>query len=358
MLFNSLTLALLAGNALALPGNSKPSKPKGFVTTSGTKFKLDGKDFNFAGSNAYYFPFDNAPKKAGLKVFRTWGFNEKNATYIAGGLPQYGSEGAGGTEVVFQRWADGKGTIDISAFDKVVNAAANTGIKLILTLTNNWADYGGMDVYTVNVGGVYHDDFYRLAKTKSAYKKYVKAIVIRYKDKWYDEMSSFIRSHDKNHLITSGTEGGFNQVSDDWAYNGSDGGDFDAELKLKNIDFGTFHSYPDWWSKTVEWTNQWIKDHAASGRNIGKPVVHEEYGWLTPEARMTHLNRTENATRVEVISQWQAISLKEKMSDMYWQFGFSNYSYGRNNNDGFTIYLDEPEAQPLVFQHAEAMNKL
>lgn len=64
-------------------------------------------------------------------------------------------------------------------------------------------------------------------------------------------------------------------------------------------------------------------------------------GWLTPEARLQYLNRTENATRVEVLSLWQKTSLQEKISDMYWQYGFSNYSYGRNHDDGFTIYLDE-----------------
>jgi len=64
-------------------------------------------------------------------------------------------------------------------------------------------------------------------------------------------------------------------------------------------------------------------------------------GWLTPETRLAYLNRTEDATRVEVLSLWQKTSLKEKISDMYWQFGFSGYSYGRNHDDGFTIYLDE-----------------
>lgn len=44
-----LSVALLACNALAAPAKG----PKGFVTTSGTKFKVDGKDFYFAGSNAY-----------------------------------------------------------------------------------------------------------------------------------------------------------------------------------------------------------------------------------------------------------------------------------------------------------------
>jgi mannan endo-1,4-beta-mannosidase len=94
-----------------------------------------------------------AAKEAGLKVFRTWGFNDQNATTVEGGLPQYALD-----KPVLQTWSNGKSTIDLSPFDKVVAAASKTGIKLIVALTNNWADYGGMDVYTVNLGGKYHDD--------------------------------------------------------------------------------------------------------------------------------------------------------------------------------------------------------
>ncbi|KAF2843505.1 glycoside hydrolase family 5 protein [Patellaria atrata CBS 101060] len=400
-LSNLMTLGLLASTAAAAP---RRRVPRGFVTTEGTKFLLDGRDFYFAGSNAYYFPFQNnqsdvevglrAAKAAGLKVFRTWGFNDKNRTYIPGGLPQYGGEGAGDTEIVFQWFeANGTQTINLAPFDKVVNAATKVGIKLVVALTNNWADYGGMDVYTVNLGGKYHDDFYRLPQIKKAYKKYVKAIVSRYKNSpaimawelgneprcgadgtrnlprsdnctpdvltsWVDEMSTYIKSLDKDHLVTTGGEGGFNIQSDDGFYNGWDGGDFDAELALPNIDFGTFHSYPDWWTKTVAWTDQWIKDHAKSMRKVGKPVVHEEYGWLTPDKRLEYLNRVENTTRLEALSLWQKTSLKEKISDQYWQYGYNGYSYGRNHDDGFTIFLDSPEAKQLIYQHAKDVDRL
>lgn len=176
---------------------------------------------------------------------------------------------------------------------------------------------------------------------------------------WVDEMSRYVKSLDANHLVTWGGEGGFNQASDDWAYNGSDGGDFAHELALPAIDFGVFHSYPDWWSKTVAWTEQWIRDHAAAGRAAGKPVVHEEYGWLTPEKRLEYLGKTANTTRTEVLGRWQAIGVEERLAgDMYWQFGYSGYSYGRNHDDGFTIFLEDVEAQKLVYQHAKAMNEL
>ncbi|KAF2124261.1 glycoside hydrolase family 5 protein [Dothidotthia symphoricarpi CBS 119687] len=401
MLSNIVPLLLLSSSAAAAVVSRAP--PAGFVTTKGNVFKLDGKDFYFAGSNAYYLPFDElvsdveaglkAAKKAGLNVMRTWGFNDKNRTTITGGLPNYGGEGAGPSPNVMQWWNNGTSQIDLQPFDKVVDAAKKTDMKLIVALTNNWADYGGMDVYTVNLGGKYHDDFYRDPKIKKAFKRYVREFVNRYKKSanimawelaneprcgadgvrnlprsetctpalitaWIKETSAYVKELDPHHLVTWGGEGGFNRKSDDWAYNGSDGGDFDEELKIATIDFGVFHSYPDWWSKTVEWTTQWIKDHAAAARAVGKPVVHEEYGWLTDDKRQEYLGISSNLTRTEVVGLWQATSLKEKMPDMYWQFGYSGYSYGRNNDDGFTIFLDDAEAKKLVYEHAAAVNKL
>lgn len=57
MLATTLSLAALAAAVSAAPSSS-PDK-SGFVTTDGTKFSVDGKNFFFAGSNAYYLPFDN-----------------------------------------------------------------------------------------------------------------------------------------------------------------------------------------------------------------------------------------------------------------------------------------------------------
>ena len=330
-------------------------------------------------------------------------------------MPQYGGEGAGDTEVVFQRFANGTSTINIEPFDKVVDAATKVGIKLLVAFTNNWADYGGMDVYTVNLGGKYHDDvsslfhirenkhrlklvvtcqFYRLPQIKEAYKRYIEAVVTRYRDSptifawelaneprcgadgvrnlprsedcdpevlgaWVEEMSTYIKSLDPHHLVTWGGEGGFDGGDpNDGFYSGADGGDFERELELANVDFGTFHSYPDWWGKTVEWTDQWVRDHAAAGRRVGKPVVHEEYGWMTDAARQEYLGEVSNITRRQAIGGWQAISVEEKMPDMYWQFGYSGYSYGRNHDDGFTIFLDDEEAEQLVYEHAEELNNL
>lgn len=64
-------------------------------------------------------------------------------------------------------------------------------------------------------------------------------------------------------------------------------------------------------------------------------------GWLTPDKRKEYVGTVVNTTRIEALGLWQQAALEEKMPDMYWQFGYSDYSYGRNHDDGFTIYLDE-----------------
>ena len=135
-------------------------------------------------------------------------------------------------------------------------------------------------------------------------------------------MSDYIRSLDPYHMITWGGEGAFNRESEDWAYNGADGSDFDHEMTFKNIDFGTYHLYPDWWSKTVEWSNQWIVDHAEVGEAVNKPVVFEEYGWLTPDRRLEYLGQVRNETREEVIGQWLELAREVNHPALYWQYGY------------------------------------
>jgi mannan endo-1,4-beta-mannosidase len=57
MLYSFASVLLLATSTSAAVVSRKA--PAGFVTTKGNVFKLDGKDFYFAGSNAYYFPFND-----------------------------------------------------------------------------------------------------------------------------------------------------------------------------------------------------------------------------------------------------------------------------------------------------------
>jgi mannan endo-1,4-beta-mannosidase len=82
---------------------------------------------------------------------RTWGFNDRNRTTLTDGLPQYGGEGAGPSPNVMQWWNNGTQEINLAPFDKVVKSAEKTGMKLVIALTNNWADYGGMDVRGENL---------------------------------------------------------------------------------------------------------------------------------------------------------------------------------------------------------------
>lgn len=79
---------------------------------------------------------------------------------------------------------------------------------------------------------------------------------------------------------------------------------------------------------------------------------------MTDQARRVILGCESNITRLEAVGRRQALQVAEKQPDMYWQFGWAGFSYGRNHDDGFTVYLEDEEAQELIYAHAARMNGL
>lgn len=70
---------------------------------------------------------------------------------------------------------------------------------------------------------------------------------------WIEEMSTFIKSIDRNHLLTVGLEGFYGPKNpkrltvnpEFWA--ADLGSDFIRNSKLSTVDFASLHIYPDHW---------------------------------------------------------------------------------------------------------------
>ncbi|ESK89314.1 endo- -beta-mannosidase [Moniliophthora roreri MCA 2997] len=288
------SLLLLGLFQIAVSSQSKP--PKGFATTHNDRFEVDGKEFYFVGANSYWLPLLTSQedvkstfkemKNAGIKVLRTWGFNAINGTELEGanrsGLTYYQVWNS-------SEWVLNDGPQGLERLDYVLEQAAAHDIKVILTFTNNCLNSSrtqGMEFYVNWIAGAEatHDVFFTDSRVRRSYQRYVKTIVERYKDsptifawelmnearcrgdipggpncvpgsgtltKWYKEQADFVRSLDPHHMITTGGEGHFYWKEAKWAsdynFNGQAGEDFDTDLALENIDFGTYHMYPQFW---------------------------------------------------------------------------------------------------------------
>ncbi|CAL1695444.1 unnamed protein product [Somion occarium] len=425
MLIVQLTILLLSAVALALSSTDyrdlqKRSVPHGFVTTRGTQFELDGKPFAFVGANSYWLPLLNSKadvektfksmQQAGVKVLRTWGFNAINGSELAGalqsGLTYYQVWNS-------SEWILNDGPQGLQRLDHVIETAGKHDIKVILAFTNNWVGYGGAELYINWIAGAgkTHDIFFTDPRIIAPYQKYVRTIVNRYKNspnifawelanearclgdilpagpncvagtnvlpKWYRQQSDFVRSLDPHHLITTGGEGHFfwkkpvefwfnGTLVSDYNFNGQAGEDFDRDLLLPNIDFGTYHMYPQTWYPQLdtpgsnfsveEWGLGWINAHVRSANSANKPLLLEEFG----------LSGLDNKT--DIYPSWVKRALDTRHAIMPWQFGTLGLTENGGNrlikyadalingaspNDGNTIYPNQTAAWDIFTNAAK-----
>jgi mannan endo-1,4-beta-mannosidase len=324
-------LAILAAVMLATPMVAPSQVAAGgtggnFVKRVGPTLVLNGKPFSFVGTNNYYLGYsshlmvDDALQAAasnGFNVMRTWGWIDQT--------PKNGIvyQTFDGTTMTYNDGATGLGNLDYT-----VAKAGALGLKLVIPFTGNWGDFGGEDQYVAWAGGSFHDDFYTNATAKTLYKAWIAHLLnhvnsitgVAYKDDptimtwelsneprcvgsgtypaspscttatitgWADEMSAYIKSLDRKHLVSSGSEG-FLVVpgSTEYERNGASGVDELAISKLPTIDVMSYHLYPDGgWNKTLDWGTQWIKDHVKLARSIGKASMLGEFGVRNQVAR-------------------------------------------------------------------------
>ncbi|HWA72156.1 MAG TPA: cellulase family glycosylhydrolase [Polyangiaceae bacterium] len=373
-------------------------------------FELDGKPLCFAGANNYYLASKPRPmvddvlqsaKALGFPVVRIWGYLDIGSLDgSVGHVDPWGDKVTGKKDgIYFQYWDPqqkrplyNEGEDGLPKLDYVMAKAGELGIKIILVLTNNWYDFGGMDQYLTWYGRKKHHEFYTEPEVKQAFKNWIQHLVTRkntvngklYRDDpaifswelgneprckgtgpastgwttqtlvtWADEMSSYIKSLDSNHMVSVGDEGFLNGGGEHWAYKANDGVDHEALTALPGIDFGTYHSYPEDWGANLSWGDRWIVDHQRVARRLGKPTVLEEYG--------IKVTRNDNAvitsgleSRLKVYERWNALALSRGgNATMIWMLGGLDTLYPAPNGlyhdyDGYTVFRGDESANLLA----------
>ena len=237
------------------PTTAVSTTPTGFVTRSGTQLMLGGKPFVFTGFNIY-----QANSRSNCS------YTMGTGTALDTALTDTGS----GAEVFrawfFQRLATTTGVRDWSAFDHTLSVARAHGVKVIVTLGNQWGSCESSTSYykwdSWYTGG-YKTQI--LPGTTVAYRQYVAEIVSRYENdptiamwqimneaevkidntstcapaadlyNFAADMSGLIKSIDPNHLVSLGTMGG--------GQCGTQGSDYQKVHSVPAIDVCEFHDY-------------------------------------------------------------------------------------------------------------------
>jgi mannan endo-1,4-beta-mannosidase len=396
-----------APNESALPHAEHPREvPREPVQQASGVFLLGGKPMCFVGSNNYYLIYKSkrmvddvldTAKQMGIRVFRHWAFTDRGA--LDGSVPAVDGDGTKEGHY-FQYWdqasqrpAYNDGEQGLEKLDYLLYKARQNDIRIVMVLTNNWRDFGGMDQYLAWYGLTKHQEFYTDERVRQAYKNYVEHLVHRvntytgvaYKDDpyifawnlaneprmrnsgplddvvgwepntitdWVREMSDYIRSIDPSHMISVGDEG-FYTARHGAMYSGEEGVNHEALIALDNVDYGTFHLYPDHWSQPVAWGDRWIEDHIVSARKVGKPTVLEEYNIAVRRDDVTHEIVAGGERRALALESWhELVALRGGAGAMFWMLaGYDDYakSYYKDY-DHFSVYTPNVDVTGKTMQ--------
>ncbi|MDP4265083.1 MAG: cellulase family glycosylhydrolase [Bacteroidota bacterium] len=313
------------------------SQPSSFVRVKDHRFQWNDKPYYFIGANMWYgslLTVSGNGETGGQRLKKELDFlKSKGVTNLR---VVAGAEGAGKINGIIRigpSLQPSAGVFNqdlLKGLDFLLAEMGKRDMKAIIFLSNNWEWSGGFLQY-LNWNGLIPDSilrrklswdewkdnvsrFYSCEKCKSMYEEQVKLIVQRtnsvtkkkYKDDpaimaweianeprpmrpyaindykaFISRAAAFIKSLDKNHLVTTGSEGEMGSENLEV---------FNAIHSDKNIDYATIHIWPKNWSWFRDTaiagdmavikknTLDYISKHAGIVKEINKPMVIEEFG--------------------------------------------------------------------------------
>src|SRR5450432_722025 len=305
-----LAILLLAITCVLLGAPLKTSGDP-FVRVAGHDLTLDREPYHFVGANLaiMHGPKNRAAAEAvlegaakdGVHVGRVWAFGEGDAD-----APAWQRE-----NFLFRAGPEGWIEAGPRQLDRVIAAAGRAGVRLVVTLANNWSDYRGAPRYLRWAGardeGVYGaaDRFYSDPKIRGWYRAHLERLLKRtngitgvpYRDDptilawelmyestvatttgatarkaWVSEMGKLIHALDAHHLVTPGVSV-YRTESErrDWL----------AVCKLPEVDFCDAHIYPEDLLKNRDTAllETALDDVVQLAHHVaGKPLVLGEFG--------------------------------------------------------------------------------
>ncbi len=308
---------------------------RAFVSVSGGLLLRNGEPYRFVGTNLWYAPILASTGQGGDRQRLARELDALSAIGVSNLRVLVGSDGPRGVRTkVEPTLQEAPGLYNdtlLDGLDYFMAEAARRDMQVVLYLNNSWEWSGGYAYYLEQAGEVsaplssevswqaycqYQSRFSTNRRAQQLFLDHVRFIVTRtnrytglpYADdpalmawqigneprafspevkepfaRWLSETAALIRSLDANHLISIGSEGIIGCEGDSALYRriSSD----------PNIDILNLHIWPSnwgWASKTVDdgdlersvgETLRYINAHVALGRQLGKPVVIEEFGF-------------------------------------------------------------------------------
>lgn len=302
--------------------------PNSFVRVSGTRFFVGEERFHFIGANTGVMhgrPHREAMERTldavkadGLRVIRIWALGERPDD-----APAWSRDFA------FRLGEDGWVDASFAHLDRLLVAARERDLRVIVVLANRWPDYGGIPQYLRWIGAPFDETrrggpseleiapFWESQRAEELYRAHVRRIVSRvnsmsgvaYRDdptimawelvnessapprvaaslvRWTQAQARFIRELDPNHLISAGHIGyERGHERDTWL----------AIQRLPEIDYCDAHAYPAAYGR-VRFPRElarYIDDRVQLAHYVArKPLVWGEFGFSTRAPRVLGVMR-------------------------------------------------------------------